>query len=328
MVRILDGTEVERLLSPEFALAVMRDLFAITADPSAAGLARVDMGTPAGWLRILPGFIGPMGVFGYKTLHRTAGVGMRYAVYVHDLASGRLTGMVDGLSITNLRTGAVSALATDLMALPEIETAAIVGTGPVARGQALVLDRVRPARTLRVFARTPENRHRFMTEMDDRLSSDLMEATSFDEAITGAQLVTLATKATTPILFPHHLMSPGIHVNSVGPASRDRAEVEPAAFAVFDRVACDSVDLVMDEAGDAHQAVALGYDPKQAIELSAVVTGAEAGRKTPADTTLFKSVGTGLQDVIVAARLLEAAAEAGLGQTIDEFVSIKAVPPD
>lgn len=327
MVRILNGADVERLLTPEFTLAVMRDLFSITAEPSAAGLARVDMGTPSGWMRILPGFIDPMGVFGFKTLHRTAGVGMRYAVYVHDLASGRLTGIVDGLSITNLRTGAVSALATDLMALPEIETAAIVGTGPVARGQALVLDRVRPARTLRVFARTPENRHRFMTEMESRLGSELVEANSFDEAITGAGLVTLATKATAPILFPHHL-SPGVHVNSVGPASRDRVEVAPAAFPIFDRVVCDSVRLVMDEAGDAHQAVAQGYDPKRAVELTALVTGFEPGRHTPADATLFKSVGTGLQDVIVAARLLEAATGAGIGQTIDEFVSIKAVPPE
>lgn len=327
MVRILDGSDVDRLLSPEFTLAVMRELFTITADPSAAGLARVDMGTPAGWLRILPGFIAPMGVFGFKTLHRTAGVGMRYAVYVHDLASGRLTGIVDALSLTNLRTGAVSALATDLMAPPDIETAAIVGTGPVARGQALVLDRVRPARTLRVFARTAKSRRRFMTEMEDQLTSDLVETTSFDEAVTDAQLVTLATKATTPILFSRHV-TPGVHVNSVGPASRDRLEVEPAAFRAFDRVACDSVDLVMDEAGDAHQAVAQGYDPKQAVELAAVVTGTEPARLTPDDATLFKSVGTGLQDVIVAARLLEAATEAGMGRTIDEFVSIKAVPPE
>lgn len=326
MVRILNGADVERLLTPEFALAIMRDLFSITADPSAAGLARVDMGTPSGWLRILPGFIGPMGVFGFKTLHRTAGVGMRYAVYVHDLASGGLTGIVDGLCVTNLRTGAVSALATDLMALPEIETAALVGTGPVARGQALVLDQVRPARTLRVYARTPENRRRFMTEMEGRLSSDLVEADSVEEAITGTALVTLATKATAPVLFENHL-SPGVHVNSVGPASRDRMEVEPAAFSAFDRVACDSVDLVMDEAGDARQAVAQGYDPEQAIELAAIVTGAEPGRMGRADSTLFKSVGTGLQDVIVAARLLEAATESGIGRTIDEFVSIKATPP-
>lgn len=114
MVRILDGEAVGRLLSPELALATMRELFAISADPSVIGYARIDMTRPMGWLRVLPGFIRPLGVFGWKTLHRTEGVGMRYAIYVHDLESGEPTGIVDGLSVTNLRTGAVSALATDL----------------------------------------------------------------------------------------------------------------------------------------------------------------------------------------------------------------------
>lgn len=324
MVRILDGASVDRLLSPDLALEAMRDLFSLSADPSAVGLARIDLSTPVGWLRVLPGFLEPLGVFGFKTLHRTDGVGMRYAIYVHDLASGRLTGVVDGLSVTNLRTGAVSALATDLMALPEIEAAAIVGTGPVARGQAIVLDRVRPAGQLRVFARTPENRRRFLEDVGDRLSSELVEATSFEEAVADASLVTLATKAAAPILSAEHLR-PGLHVNSVGPASRDRVEVAPSAFSHFDRITCDAVDLVMGEAGDAHQAVELGYDPKQAVELSEVVTGAAPGRSDPSETTLFKSVGTGLQDVMVAARLLQAAAEADIGETVDDFVSVKPI---
>lgn len=325
MVRILDGDAVDRLLSPDLALKSMRDLFSLSGDPSAVGLARLDLGTPRGWLRILPGFVEPLGVFGYKTLHRTDGVGMRYAIYVHDLEGGELRGIVDALAVTNLRTGAVSALAADLMALPDVEVAALVGTGPVARGQAVMLELVRPARRLRVFARTPENRRRFLEDMADRLSSDVVEAASLDEAVADAGLVTLATKATSPILFGRHLR-PGMHVNSVGPASRDRVEVAPDSFADFDRIVCDSVDLVMDEAGDAFQAVGVGYDPKRAFDLRAVVAGTEPGRAGDSEITLFKSVGTGLQDVMVAARLLDAAAAAGLGESMDDFISVKPLP--
>src|SRR5690606_30213837 len=152
------------------------------------------------WLRALPAFMRPGGVFGFKTIHRTDGVGMRYAIYVHDLETGELSGIVDVLAVTNLRTGAVSAVATERMAPEVVEVAALVGTGPVARGQALLLDLVRPARELRVYARTPDNRARFVEEMSSRLSSRLVAVESLDEALDGAQLVTLATKASSPLL--------------------------------------------------------------------------------------------------------------------------------
>jgi ornithine cyclodeaminase/alanine dehydrogenase-like protein (mu-crystallin family) len=222
----------------------------------------------------------------------------------------------------------VSALATAHLAAEPVEVAALVGTGPVARGQLVALDMVRPAREVRVFARTPENRRRFIREMSPVVGSRLTEAASLEEAVEGAALVTLATKATEPILFSHHL-SPGVHLNSVGPASRDRVEVDPAAFASFDRVACDSVEQVMNEAGDAYLAVKeRHFDPAEAHDLSALVTGAEPGRASTDEVTLFKSVGTALQDLMVAGCLLQAAEEAGVGRTEEDFVSTKpAVAP-
>jgi ornithine cyclodeaminase/alanine dehydrogenase-like protein (mu-crystallin family) len=117
-----------------------------------------------------------------------------------------------------------------------------------------------------------------------------------------------------------------MHVNSVGPASRDRVEIDPAVFAVFHRVVCDSRDLVFDEAGDAYQAVVeRGFDPKRAEELSAVASGRVDGRVTDDEITLFKSVGTGAQDLIVAAHLLDRAAAAGVGTVVADVNSIKPV---
>lgn len=323
-MRILDETAVDALLTPQLALDAMRALFALPAD--ASGYGRVDLHHPVGWLRALPGFLAPLGVFGLKTIHRTDGVGMRYTIYVHDLESGELRGLVDGLAVTNLRTGAVTATAADLLAVPEVDVAALVGTGPVAEGQLLLLDLVRPAREVRVYARTPGNRRRFIERMAGRVTSTLIEAESLDAALDGAQMVTLATKATEPILTSTHL-APGIHVNSVGPASRDRVEIDPGTFAIFDRVVCDSVELVTHEAGDAFEAVERGlFDPRTADDLADLVAGRVPGRRSPDETTLFKSVGTGLQDLIVAARLLEASERAGIGRVVDDFVSVKPLP--
>jgi len=115
-----------------------------------------------------------------------------------------------------------------------------------------------------------------------------------------------------------------MHVNSVGPASRDRVEVDPSIFDSFDRIVCDSSDLVLDEAGDAYLAVSQhGFGVERAEDLSSVVAGTAPGRTSSQQTTLFKSVGIGAQDLIVAASLLEAAEAAGVGAVVEDFNSIK-----
>lgn len=322
-MRILDASAVDALIDDRLVLEAMRDLFSLPRE--GIGLARIDLTHPNGWLRSLPAFIKDRDLLGFKVLHRSEGVGMRYTIYVHRLSSGELMGIVDALEITNLRTGAVSAVATDYLALHDVEVAAIVGTGPVARGQLRVLELVRPAAEVKVFARTPENRASFVAEMARFVSGRLIEAATLEEAVEEAMLVILATKARTPLLFAEHLR-PGMHVNSVGPASRDRVEIDPAVFAKFDRVVCDSVELVLDEAGDAYQAVAdHGLDRNRAEDLSAVVTGRADGRVADDEITLFKSVGNGAQDLIVAARLLEIAEHLGIGSLVEDVNSVKPI---
>lgn len=325
-MRILDADTVDALIDDRMVLEAIHELFSLPAEPEEIGFGRIELTHPNGWLRSLPAFIAGRDLLGFKVLHQTAGVGMRYTIYVHRLSSGELLGIVDALEVTNLRTGAVSAVATEYLAPDDVDVAAIVGTGPVARGQLRALELVRPAAEVRVFARTQESRRRFVEEMSGFVTGRLVEAETLAGAIEGAELVTLATKATSPVLTSDHLR-PGMHFNSVGPASRDRVEVDPAIFESFDRVVCDSARLVLDEAGDAYQAVAKhGLDPHRAEELSAVVTGRADGRVSDDEITLFKSVGTGAQDLIVASRLLDLAAAAGVGTVVADVNSIKPPP--
>jgi ornithine cyclodeaminase/alanine dehydrogenase-like protein (mu-crystallin family) len=244
---------------------------------------------------------------------------MRYAIYVHDLETGALRGIVDGLAVTNLRTGAVTALGTDLLE-PEVEEAAIIGTGQVAMGQCVALQLVRHVRRLRVYARSSNRRAAFINAMRNQITAELVEATSLKQAVDGVGMVTLATNAVEPVIGGDHIKA-GMHINSVGPASRDRVELDPACFAGFDHIVCDSVDLVFDEAGDAYRAVQSGFDPASALDLSDAMVNAP--QRQTRDRTLFKSVGTGLQDLIVAARLLDVAATWGIGTEIDDYLSVK-----
>lgn len=324
-MRILDATAVDALIDDRMVLDAIRELFSLSPEPREIGFGRIDLTHPTGWLRSLPAFIKSKDLLGFKVLHRTEGVGMRYTIYVHSLSTGELMGIVDALEITNLRTGAVSAVATDHLAPRDVEVAAIVGTGPVARGQLRAIELVRPASEVRVFARTPENRAAFVAEMSGFVDGRLVESATLEGALEGATLVTMATKASSPVLLAEHLQ-PGMHVNSVGPASRDRVEIDPAVFAMFDRVVCDAVGLVLDEAGDAFRAIVEnGFDPSRAEELSAVVTGRAEGRVRADEITLFKSVGNGAQDLIVASHLLDLAAAAGVGTVVSDVNSIKPV---
>jgi ornithine cyclodeaminase/alanine dehydrogenase-like protein (mu-crystallin family) len=158
------------------------------------------------------------------------------------------------------------------------------------------------------------------------VSGRLVESATLEDALDGASLVTMATKATHPVLLAEHL-KPGMHVNSVGPASRDRIEVDPDIFASFHRVVCDSVELVLDEAGDAFRAVATNSLQRHHVqELSSIVSGQVGGRANDGEITLFKSVGTGAQDLIVASHLLDLAATAGLGVVVGDVNSVKPLP--
>ena len=326
-MRILDAKAVDALIDDRMVLDAIRELFSLPPEPGEIGFGRIELTHPAGWLRSLPAFIKSQDLLGFKVLHRTEGVGMRYTIYVHRLSTGELEGIVDALEITNLRTGAVSAVATDHLAPRDVKVAAIVGTGPVARGQLRAIELVRSASEVRVFARTPSNRAAFVAEMSKSVESRLVDSATLEEALEGATLVTLATKARSPVLLSEHL-HPGMHVNSVGPASRDRVEIDPAVFSMFDRVVCDAVGLVFDEAGDAYRAIVdNGLDPKSADELNAVVTGRADGRVRADEITLFKSVGTGAQDLAVASRLLGLAAAAGVGTVVADVNSIKPVAP-
>ena len=325
-MRILDAETVAELIDEATVLDSIRELFTTQGSAGEVGYARVDLDHPAGWLRALPAYVVPQDLLGFKVLHRTEGVGMRYTIYVHRLGTGELVGVVDGLEVTNLRTGAVSAVATEHLASPEVPAAAIIGTGPVARGQLRALELVRPAEEIRVFARTEENRNVFVDEMAPHVSGRLIATATLEAAVEGASIVTLATKASAPVLTAAHLR-PGVHVNSVGPASRDRVEVDPGIFKSFDLVVCDSVDLVLDEAGDAYQAVlAHGLDADRVTELSDVVSGRAPGRVDRDQMTLFKSVGTGAQDLVVASLLLDRATAMGMGTVVADLSSVKPLP--
>lgn len=325
MTRLIDARTVERYLSPDMALGAMERCFSLEAAGMSGPVERADLSHPDGWMRVLPAVFEGLGVFGHKVISFNRSVGVRYVVSLFDIVTGDLRAIVDAESITGHRTGATAAVAASRLCPDPVEIGAVIGTGSVARSQLPALQLVRPVEEIRVYSRRPDHRRAFIDEMQPLVDAHLVEARSVDEAVDGAGIVTLATKSTVPVLRERHL-APGIHVSSVGSARPSLFEVEPAAFAAFEMVVCDSVDLVFTESGDAMAAVSERlYERDRAVDLASIV-----GESPSLDTrspTLFKSTGTGLQDLALSMAVVDAVEADGAGIEVDRLLSLKEFGP-
>ena len=197
--------------------------------------------------------------------------------------TGEPLAMMEARLITEMRTGAVSAAATKVMASPDAKTLAILGSGVQARGHFRALSLVRRFEDVRVWSRTPEHAKRFADEIGAKV-------TSAREAVTGADVVVTATNAMEPILQGAWL-KPGAHVNAIGAPRPTWRELDDAAMSNV--VVVDSREAVLKESGDVILSKAVIH-----AELGEVL----AGTKTvdPGETTIFKSVGLAVEDIAAA----------------------------
>jgi len=207
----------------------------------------------------------------------------RATIYLSDADTGQPLAEVDGQRITEMRTAAVSAVATRLLAAPNAEVLAILGSGVQARSHLQALRLVRQFRDVRVWSPTREHAERFAREMGAR-------ATSAEDAVRGADVVVTVTNARVPVLRGSWL-KPGCHVNAVGAPRPDWRELDDDAMSNV--VFVDSRAGATNESGD--------------IVLSRAAIHAELGEalagKVPCrahETTVFKSLGMAIEDVSAA----------------------------
>lgn len=220
-------------------------------------------------------------------------------VLLMDGETGTLQAIVDGTSITALRTGAGSGLATDLMALPEADTLALFGVGKQAVTQLMAVAEVRALKKVFIFNRTKAHAETFAENMSAQLGIDI-EVANNPRLLKEAQIICTATTSSTPIFDPVNI-SPGTHINAVGAYREDMAEI-PAQTVKQARIVVDQVAASLKEAGDLIQPLKAGIITKEDLqtELGHIVLGEALGRHHSSDITLFKSVGNAAQDLVVA----------------------------
>ena len=329
-MRIIPQSEVERLLPVETCVPVMREAMIRVSRGDVSLPIRQFMPVPgaAGKLALMPGSLGTAGEaqdasFGIKLVckyERPHGdplgthVGM---VMLFDSAKGVPLAMVEGSSLTAIRTSAASALATDLLARKDAKVLAIIGNGEQAMRHIAAMQAVRAIESVRVWGRDARRASAFAKEAGARFGLVARTAPSVAEAVAGADIICTTTSATEPVLVGPDL-EPGQHVNLVGSAIPTTAEIDHEAVARM-RFYVDYRAAAMAAAGDLLGAMRAGVVTEDHIlaEIGEVAQDPALGRGSDEEITCYKSLGVAAQDLAAAHEVWRMAEAEGAGTTVD-----------
>lgn len=321
MALLLTHDAVCSVVDMNDAIAAMERAFREEGEGAVTLPQRINMKAGRGWLRVGPVALERSGWMGFKAMNLAAGAGVRYQVHLYRIESGELVCVMDAQHLTTLRTGATSAVATRRLALSGPRLVGLLGSGVEAWAQLEAMRVAGLVKSARVYSPTEHKRKRFAEQFRERHSIDVVAVASAQEAIEHADIVLCAVKSSEAAFFGKWLR-PGMHVNSVGTARRDQREIDPETFERSSRIVVDTAEGVLGEAGDAVAASEI-IRSRQVDELSALVCGVVAGRTSDEQITLFKSVGTGIQDIALAVTIYERASAGGIGVDLGEFPCLK-----
>jgi ornithine cyclodeaminase len=327
-MRILSASNVRAAIAMPAAIAGMRAAFAQLSSGAAqvpprsalaqAGRAAVTLVMPA-WLPAG----GQLGVKLVSVMPGNAAAGLPAVpavVLLLDAATGQAMALMDGTYLTALRTGAASGLATDLLARAEARVVALFGAGGQAPCQLEAICTVRPIARVWLVNRTRAHAETLAEQVrawpealrprEVRVASLGSEAR---QAVEEADVIATATGAREP-LFPGAWVRPGTHVNAIGAFTPDAREL-PGDLLARARIVVDQRAAALAEAGDITRAIAEGAITADGIyaELGELVLGTRPGRASADEITVFKSVGSAAQDVVVAELAYREALRLGLG---------------
>ena len=237
--------------------------------------------------------------------NRERGVATVSALYVLlDGATGHPRALIDGEALTLRRTAAASALAAAYLARKDSATLLVIGTGALAPHMARAHCSLRSIAKLLVWGRNPAQAQALAAQLQDE-GLPAQALADLERGLAEADIVSCATTATEPIV-RGALLRPGTHVDLVGgftPQMREGDDDLIARAEIF----VDSYAGALKEAGDLVQPLAKGVLARERVraELAELIGGAHPGRGSASEITLFKSVGTALEDLCAACMVLE-----------------------
>jgi alanine dehydrogenase len=304
----LTDAEIQGLVSVDDAARVIEGLFLDESRGLAEQTPTTELRLPRGVFRVKVGGAYGSGSYGLKAYLGNAG----YRVFVYDLEKG-FAGLVEAYDLTELRTGAVSAVAAKYLSRPNAEVLGIIGTGREARAQLRAISKVRKLRRVKAYSRSSENREAYAAEMRAELGLDVVAANSAEECVRDSDIVLTITSANDP-LFDGSWLATGTFVCGVGATGPYRRELDEETVGKASIVVVENMPTAREECAELIYSVGRGSLRWNTVrELKDIVSGLIPARRSEDEITLFTSVGTGAEDVAMAAFAIKAAEEKGIG---------------
>jgi len=326
-ILVLAGHHVRELLTYRECADVMREALAELARGQIQQPLRtiVRPRDAAGFMGLMPAYspadhAGGAG-YGLKAICITPGnpaIGKdahQGGVLLFAADTGEPLALVNASAVTEIRTAATSAVATDLLARPGAAELAIIGTGVQGRAHAHAIAATRPLAGIRLAGRDLARTREVAAELAGQLGQPVSAYDDVPAAVAGAGIVVTATTSSVPVL-RREWLAPGTHVNAVGscvPAARELDTATMAEAAIF----ADSRESVSHEAGDFLIAERDGAANPVRAELGELLTGTALGRADDDEITVFESLGLAAEDLAAARFLYEKATRLGTGTPAD-----------
>ena len=324
-VLIVNQSEVADLLPMDGCMEVMEEVLKATARGEVILPLRPIMWLPErrGALGMMPSYLANPPAIGLKVItvfpgnEGTAYDAHQGAVLLFEPEHGSLLAIMDATEITAIRTGAVSGVATQLLAREDAGDLAILGSGVQARTHLEAMLEARPIRRIRVWSRNTMNALRFASRESQRHGLAIEVCDTAVKAVDGAEIICTTTASHEPVL-EGAWIAPGAHINAVGSSTANARELDTAAV-VRSRLFVDRRESALNEAGDfiiPKQEGAIGDEHIQA-EIGEILLGRAAGRISPEEITVFKSLGIAVEDAASAHYIYEQARREGAGTMIE-----------
>lgn len=321
----LDSKQMRQALPMPAAIDAMRSAFAAMAEGRVQMPMRNSLSSSRGVTLVMPGAIDDeTAALAVKVVSVFPGNKLRGIptiqglVLVIDPETGQPSAILDGPSLTAIRTAAACGLATDLLSRQDSKILAVIGSGVQARTQVEAVCCVRDIEQVRVCNPNLDSAEAAVGELrgQGRIPTDVRATSDSSEALRGADIVCTATTSGSPV-FDDQDVNPGTHLNAIGSFQPSVREI-PSATVARSLLIVDERQAALEEAGDILQAIADDSITESHIhcELGDLVRGRASGRTTDDQITLFKSVGFAVQDVAASRAALNRAQELGIGLQI------------
>lgn len=303
----MDKRQVLRRLSMAGCIGLMRTVLQDDAEGKSRQYLRTVTPLPGNnLLGFMPAYLGTGDYFGAKVItvfpgnHQAGLPSHQGSVLLFDAEHGALRFMADGDAITQIRTGAVSAVATDLLARPDAKRLALLGAGAQGRSHLEAMALVRQLTEVTVWDVRPENARRFAAEMAEKAGCPIRACSCAEEAVRDADIICTLTPSPTPVL-ESSWVKPGAHINAVGACSATARELSSDLVARC-LLYGDSIESVEKESGDYLIPLSEGVIQKGHLRgtIGQLLCGETTGRTSAQDVTLFDALGLAIEDVACA----------------------------